>query len=206
MQANLYHNTVRVVLRAGLAIDMRGRRRRGYTTSSCGVCGKVTAENLRQNCVPAADTALRLSSEFVVALPGQLRQRQAVFTQTGGLHAAALFDAHGNLLVLREDVGRHNAMDKLVGWRLMQETMPGGESVVMFSGRTSFELLQKAARAGIPVVVSVGAPSSLAVETARMFNITLVGFVRGNRFNVYTGFDRIVGGVQNSSLDGGGKG
>jgi len=132
-----------------------------------------------------------VSAEVVYSLPEKLREAQGLFEATGGLHAAALFDAEGELVALREDVGRHNATDKLVGWALLEGRLPLSGQIVMVSGRSSFEILQKCLTAGVPVVCAVSAPSSLAVDVARQFNITLIGFLRGNRFNVYSGHERM---------------
>jgi FdhD protein len=163
-----------------------------YATSSCGVCGKASLEAIEVRCAPVAD-GLETTAEAIIGMPDALRARQKVFERTGGLHAAALFDAGGELIDVREDVGRHNAVDKLVGSELLAGRLPLSDRVMMVSGRTSFEIVQKAATAGIPVVCAVSAPSSLAVEAASSFGITLIGFLRGTRFNVYTRPDRIDG-------------
>jgi FdhD protein len=156
-----------------------------YTSSSCGVCGKGALEAVA---VEAArvESDLRVAATLVAALPERLREAQRAFAATGGLHATGLFDARGELLCLREDVGRHNAMDKVVGWAFREELLPFARNVLCVSGRLSFELVQKAAVAGCPVLVAVGAPSSLAVELAADRGITLCGFVRGGRLNVYS--------------------
>jgi FdhD protein len=169
-------------------------RRNFYTTSSCGICGKASLDSISVRCAPVADGPA-VSEAVVVELPGRLREAQRLFDRTGGLHAAGLFDADGRLLELREDVGRHNAVDKLVGHALLAGTLPLSERVLMVSGRLSFEIVQKAAVAGIPVVCAVSAPSSLAVDAGRRFGMTLVGFVRGSRFNIYTGPERISAGA-----------
>ena len=135
-----------------------------------------------------------VDADVVTSLPDKLRAAQGLFDSTGGLHAAALFDPEGNLLALREDVGRHNATDKLVGWALLEGKLPLSEHLVQVSGRSSFEILQKCLTAGVPIVCAISAPSSLAVDVAREFGMTLVGFMRGERFNVYAGFDRIITG------------
>jgi FdhD protein len=165
-------------------------QRNFYTTSSCGICGKASLDSISVRCGPVAD-GLTVSEAVVVELPGRLREAQRLFERTGGLHAAGLFDAEGRLLELREDVGRHNAVDKLVGHALLAGALPLSERVLMVSGRLSFEIVQKAAVAGIPVVCAVSAPSSLAVDAGRRFGMTLVGFLRGSRFNIYTGVERI---------------
>jgi FdhD protein len=162
-----------------------------YTSSSCGVCGKGALEAVAVE-APRVESALRLPADVVSALPGKLRSEQAAFAATGGLHATGLFSAAGELLCLREDVGRHNAMDKVIGWAFREQRLPLTEGVLCVSGRLSFELVQKAAVAGCPALVAVGAPSSLAVELAADRGITLCGFVREGRVNVYTEPWRIV--------------
>jgi FdhD protein len=165
-------------------------RRSFYTTSSCGVCGKGALEAVAVE-APRVESDRRISQELVRALPERLRERQAAFEITGGLHATGLFDAEGELLCLREDVGRHNAMDKVIGWAFGEGRLPLAEAILCVSGRLSFELVQKAAVAGCPVLVAVGAPSTLAVELAADRGITLCGFVRGATFNVYSEPERI---------------
>ena len=185
------YNVVRVTLRPGLAFDVLRLERNFYTTSSCGVCGKAALDSLEvQGCniVPAG---FSVAAEVISGLPQRLRAAQDVFERTGGLHAAGLFDREGNLLALREDVGRHNALDKLVGAHLLEDKTPLADRVLLLSGRASFELLQKALVARIPVVAAVGAPSSLAVQLAESFNITLAGFVRPEGFNIYSAPERI---------------
>jgi FdhD protein len=161
-----------------------------YTTSSCGVCGKASLEALDVQCAPVAPGP-EVAPEVLTSLPDELRRVQRVFDRTGGLHAAALFDAGGKLLSSREDVGRHNAVDKIVGAELMAGTLPLAGRILLVSGRASFEIVQKAAVAGIPIVCAVSAPSSLAVDAARRFGMTLVGFLREQRFNVYAHAERI---------------
>jgi len=163
-----------------------------YTTSSCGVCGKASLEALDVQCAPVAPGP-EVAPEVLTALPEELRRVQRVFDRTGGLHAAALFDAGGKLLSSREDVGRHNAVDKIVGAELMAGNLPLAGRILLVSGRASFEIVQKAAVAGIPMVCAVSAPSSLAVDAARRFGMTLVGFLREQRFNVYSHAERIAG-------------
>ncbi len=185
-------NVVTVALRRGVTFDAGRLRRHFYTTSSCGVCGKTSLEALELAASPAlpADRPA-LTAAVVHRLPETLRAAQAVFERTGGLHAAALLDAEGRLLCTREDVGRHNALDKLVGAQLREGRLPLHDHLVLLSGRASFELAQKALMAEVPVLAAVGAPSSLAVELARRFGMTLLGFVRDGRFNVYSGAHRL---------------
>jgi FdhD protein len=176
---------------AGLGPDID--RRRFYVTSSCGICGKASIDALAASgcsMLPAGHP--KLSADLVPHFPTRLREAQAIFEHTGGLHAAGLFNTAGELLYLREDVGRHNAVDKLIGAAFLERRLPLRDDVLMLSGRVSFELVQKAVTAGIPVVIAVGAPSSLAIETALRFGMTLIGFVRGSHFNVYTGGDRLI--------------
>ena len=165
--------------------DTERLRRSFYTSSSCGVCGKGALEAVAVD-APRVESGLRISAALVAGLPERLRAAQAAFAVTGGLHATGLFDAAGELVVLREDVGRHNAMDKVIGWAFRGGLLPLAQHVLCVSGRLSFELVQKAAVAGCPVLVAVGAPSSLAVELARDRGVTLCGFVRDGRVNVYT--------------------
>jgi FdhD protein len=191
---DLAANVVDVRTRSGLRRDPAGERR-FYLTSSCGVCGKGALEFVRRE-TPAGASAARtrpIEPEVVLGAPGRARREQAAFEQTGGLHATALFAADGELLVLREDVGRHNAMDKALGSRLLEGSYPLlGQSVyACLSGRASFELVQKASVAGLAGLVAVGAPSTLAVELARDAGLLLCGFVRGESFNVYAGADRL---------------
>lgn len=193
-------NIVNVELRAGLRPDLRPLDRHFYTTSACGVCGKASLEALRLRDHVAAAPGPVVAPAVLFGLPEKLRAAQTVFGATGGLHAAALFDAEGKLLALREDVGRHNAVDKLVGWALAEGRLPLREHVVMVSGRSSFEILQKCLAAGVPIVCAVSAPSSLAVALAREFNVTLVGFLRGERFNVYAGVERVRGAAERSGV------
>jgi FdhD protein len=185
-------NSVMVSLKPDVDVDLERLERHFYTTSSCGVCGKTSIEALRmQGCPVLPAGALVVDSRVIHGLPAALRQDQAIFERTGGLHAAALFDAPGNLLLAREDVGRHNAVDKVIGAEMLAGRTPLVDRLLLVSGRASFELTQKALMAGIPILAAVGAPSSLAVETARRFNMTLLGFVREGRFNIYSGASRI---------------
>jgi FdhD protein len=162
-----------------------------FTSSSCGVCGKASLEALRVRGYEQAAAGAMLDPDVLISLPKRLRAEQGLFEATGGLHAAALFTMKGDLVAVREDVGRHNALDKLIGWAVLDGRVPLHDYLVMVSGRASFELVQKTLAAGAPVLAAVSAPSSLAVEVAREFGMTLVGFLRGDRFNVYAGVDRI---------------
>ncbi|GAB4439615.1 MAG: formate dehydrogenase accessory sulfurtransferase FdhD [Chloroflexi bacterium OHK40] len=184
-------NIVSVELRATALPDLTGLERHFTIGSACGVCGRAGLDALRaRGCAPLAGGPT-LRPELIAALPGRLRDAQGLFGATGGLHAAALFDASGVLLAAREDVGRHNAVDKLVGWALLQGRLPLADVALLVSGRASYEIVQKALAAGIPIVCAVSAPSSLAVSLARSFGLTLVGFLRGERFNVYAGVERV---------------
>ncbi len=186
------HNVLTVRLAPGVRFDAKRLERNFYTTSSCGVCGKTSLEALDVvGCPVLPSDTPRLDPATLHGLPETLRAAQAVFEQTGGLHAAALFSPDGDLLRVREDVGRHNAVDKLVGSFFFEDRLPLSDGVLFVSGRTSFELAQKALMAGVPILAAVSAPSSLAVGLAREFGMTLVGFVRDGRFNVYAGADRI---------------
>jgi FdhD protein len=179
------YNIVNVHLAHGVAFDPQRFSRHVYTTSSCGICGKTSLDQVRA-ALPAKPLARFVpTDDLLVSLPEKLRQAQVIFGKTGGLHAAALFDAQGKLRLLREDVGRHNAVDKLVGALLMDKALPAPDTILMVSGRASFELVQKALMAGIPALAAVGAPTSLAVDLAREFGLTLIGFLRGDRFNLY---------------------
>ena len=188
--ARLDPNVVEVALGEGPEPRLGTLERHFFASSACGVCGKAGLKTLVLRADPPPPGPV-LDPEVVCSLPGRLRAAQGVFAETGGLHAAALFDPAGRLLALREDVGRHNALDKLVGWALGARALPLADRVVLVSGRSSYEILQKCAVAGVPVVCAVSAPSSLAVEIAEGFGITLIGFLRGDRFNVYSGFERL---------------
>jgi FdhD protein len=183
-------NVVRVNLRTGLRADVEALRRNLVASASCGVCGKATLEQALRAAPPLDDPA-RFAASFFAPLPARLREAQAVFAETGGLHAAALFDASARLLVVREDVGRHNAVDKVVGWTLERDGLPLAGHVLLVSGRISFEVAQKALAARIPVVAAVSAPSSLAVSLAEEAGMALVGFLRDGGFNVYGNRERV---------------
>jgi len=181
------HNSVRVELCADVDVDLQRLERHFYTTSSCGVCGKTSLQALSVGqSPPLPANGPIVSAAAIHALPERLRASQSVFDRTGGLHAAGLFDVGGNVLALREDVGRHNAVDKLIGSEFLAGRLPLGERGILVSGRASFELMQKALMAGIPILAAVGAPSSLAVQLAEQFQMTLIGFLREGRFNVYS--------------------
>ena len=179
-----------VTVRFRTPVDLAGRARQFVATASCGLCGKATLDQLEVSCPPVADGPV-LTRSTLYSLPERLRAEQSVFDATGGLHAAGCFGVDGSLTVLREDVGRHNAVDKVIGWAAFERRLPLSDQVLMVSGRVSFEIVQKAAVAGIPIVCAVSAPSSLAVEAAARFGQTVVGFARHDRANVYTRPDRV---------------
>ncbi len=183
-------NVIQAVLRDDVEVDLERLRRNLYASSSCGICGKASIENVLASAPPLDDPA-RFSPEFLFRLPAQLRRSQAVFDRTGGLHAAGLFGPDGSLLVVREDVGRHNAVDKVIGWALRERRLPLRGHVLMVSGRISFEVVQKALAGRIPLLAAVSAPSSLAVELAESAGLTLVGFLRGRALNVYGQRERV---------------
>jgi FdhD protein len=186
-------NVVCVELANHVTVSLASLQRNFYTTSSCGICGKASLLSLRTVCPPRVTNSFRVDAQLLYLLPDRLRASQSVFDRTGGLHGAGLFDSTGTLLLLREDVGRHNAVDKLIGAEFLAGGTPLRERILLLSGRASFELLQKALMGGIPMVAAVGAPSSLAVQVAREFDITLVGFLREDHFNIYHGGERITG-------------
>jgi FdhD protein len=186
------YNVLDVGLAPGVPPPVTGVERNFYTTSSCGVCGKASLDAVRlKTRYSPADDQVRVPYDVLAGLPDELRKRQQVFDRTGGLHAAGLFTAAGDLLVVREDVGRHNAVDKVVGWAVLNGQIPARSCILIVSGRTSFELAQKAVMAGIPVLGAVSAPSSLAVDLADESGLTLAGFIRNGSMNVYTHPDRI---------------
>ena len=187
-------NVVQVTLREGVEVDWTRLRRNLYSSSSCGLCGKASIDQLMLRCDPMEDD-VRVAASCLYELPSRLRAAQDVFDRTGGLHAAGLFLADGQALVVREDVGRHNAVDKVVGWAMRNRgRLPLRGHVLMVSGRVSYEITQKAVAAGIPVIAAVSAPSSLAVELAASAGVTLVAFLRGQRLCVYAGAERVVAG------------
>lgn len=172
-------------------VDLSRFSRHVYTSSSCGVCGKASLELVQSECRVPPRGEFQVSPELICGLPDRLREHQKLFSVTGGLHGCGLFALDGNLLLAREDVGRHNALDKLIGACFLEGKLPLSDTLLVLSGRASFELIQKAAMAGIPAVIAVGAPSSLAVRLASQHDITLAGFVRADRMNLYAGFQRV---------------
>jgi FdhD protein len=184
-------NIMRVTLDPSVRLAVGGAARRFSAGSACGVCGKASITQLRRRGLRRPEAASLFDPEMLCQLPPKLRETQAVFGRTGGLHAAALFSTGGELLVLREDIGRHNAVDKVIGWALLEGRLPLSGHVLLVSGRGGFEIVQKALTAGIPLLASVSAPSSLAVQLARELGLTLVGFLRGRRFVIYSGEERI---------------
>jgi FdhD protein len=184
-------NVVRAELSSEALPDFEKLRRHFFAASSCGICGKASIDAVRSRLLRTPNPDFRVAPNLLVSLPEALRSAQDVFERTGGLHAAALFDSGGKLLIVREDIGRHNAVDKIIGWALLNDRIPLTDCVLLVSGRGGFEIIQKAIVAGIPVVASVSAPSSLAVQLARELRLTLIGFLRGNRFVVYAGDDRV---------------
>jgi len=193
-------NVIQVKLRDGVFPELKNTERNFYTTSSCGVCGKGSINAIRTvgDFIRQGDD-IAVDSNLLHQLPAILRSQQAVFEDTGGLHASALFNLDGELLLLREDVGRHNALDKLIGAALQLGLLPLNNHILLLSGRASFELVQKAVMAGIRIIAAVGAPSSLAVELATEFDVTLIGFLRNRRFNIYTAARRILTSIHENS-------
>ena len=185
------YNIVNIKLKEELSPDLKSLERHFFTTSACGVCGKASITALKVRGCPLISTETKVPAGVIYNLPNKLRSSQGIFTATGGLHAAGLFDLQGELLKLREDVGRHNALDKLIGSAFLANELPMSDRIVMVSGRSSFEILQKCIAASVPIVCAVSAPSSLAVSLAKEFGVTLIGFLRGQRFNIYSGKERI---------------
>ncbi len=185
------YNSLRIQLEADTLPVLNQLERHFFTNSACGVCGSTMLDDISQRNLPPIPAGSGATPALITSLPDKLRQSQDIFETTGGLHAAALFDLNGNLLAVREDVGRHNALDKLIGWGLLNDQLPFHDKIVLVSGRASYELLQKSFVAGVPIFCAVSAPSTLAVEVAERFGITLIGFLRGERFNIYTGTERI---------------
>ncbi|MDA0195117.1 MAG: formate dehydrogenase accessory sulfurtransferase FdhD [Bacteroidetes bacterium] len=187
-----HENVMRVELSSHVNIDPKQFSRNFYTTSSCGVCGKAAIEAIHVHCSPLLNDKINIDQNLFYELPGKLRKAQEVFKYTGGLHASAAFDLQGKLIAHREDVGRHNALDKLIGHFFKSDMPQLNSSILLLSGRISFELVQKAIRAGIPIIAAMGAPSSLAVALAKDFKVTLIGFLKESKFNIYTGKDRVL--------------
>ena len=184
-------NVVRIEISKDVRIDLKSTQRNFFAASSCGICGKASLDSVRLRGMRPPKGSLRLDPEVLCGMPDLLRTAQVVFSRTGGLHAAGLFDAQGQLVVQREDVGRHNAVDKVIGWALLNGLIPLSRYVLLVSGRGGFEIIQKAIAGGVPIVASVSAPSGLAVRLAREMGLTLVGFLRGKRFIVYSGENRL---------------
>lgn len=185
------YNIVNIEIKEGLSPNLKSLERHFFTTSACGVCGKANIEALKVRGCSLISTDTKVPAEVIYNLPNKLRDSQGIFTATGGLHAAGLFDFQGELIKLREDVGRHNALDKLIGSTFLANELPMSDRIIMVSGRSSFEILQKCIAAGVPIVCAVSAPSSLAVSLAQEFGVTLIGFLRGQKFNIYSGKQRI---------------
>jgi FdhD protein len=185
------YNIVHVELVSNKLPELQSLERSTFTSSACGVCGKAGLESLERRDLRPLPPGPEVAQEVILALAAKLRAQQGVFEATGGLHAAALFDLSGELIALREDVGRHNAVDKLIGWAVLRGLLPWTQRIVLVSGRASYEILQKLIVAGAPVVCAISAPSSLAVDLARAFNVTLAGFLRDGRFNIYHGRERV---------------
>lgn len=184
-------NVMRVELTPSLDFNPNDFQRNFYTNSSCGVCGKASIDHVKQSCEVVVDTGFQISTRIINSLTEKLEAAQSIFKHTGGLHACALFTSEGSLILHKEDVGRHNALDKLIGKLVIGDGLPAQETILMLSGRISFELVQKAVKARIPIIAAVGAPSSLSIELAKEYGVTLIGFLKDNSFNVYTGYQRI---------------
>ena len=191
LQSEIPENTLNVFLSPAVEVDFERLTRHVFATSSCGLCGKTSIETVHQQ-FPPVTTKVTIPRQLLTELPERMRSAQQTFAATGGLHAAAIFDAHGNLVVLREDIGRHNAVDKVLGHGLLTKRLPFDSHVLLVSGRASFEIVQKALAARIPIVCAISAPSSLAVQFARESGQTLVGFLRGQTLNIYSRPERIV--------------
>ncbi|MDB6124874.1 MAG: Sulfur carrier protein FdhD [Pedosphaera sp.] len=199
-EAANYENTLNVFLAPHVEVDLERLTRHVFASSSCGLCGKASIESVHQHFAPVEST-VRVAPEVILQMPEQLRAAQETFAKTGGLHAAAIFDAQGKLLVLREDVGRHNAVDKVVGYCFLENVLPLEAHVLLVSGRASFEIMQKALAARIAIVCAVSAPSSLAVEFAQESGQTMIGFLRGQTMNIYAHAERVVGGVDTGVME-----
>ena len=185
-------NIITVHLPHGMKVELNSAQRFGTISSSCGLCGKESIDAIRQNFPPIKSTSIRIDIETLLRLPTELRASQSEFARTGGIHAAGIFDFSGEALIVREDIGRHNAVDKAIGRAFLDRKLPLDRHLLMVSGRASFEILQKALAAGIPIVASVSAPSTLAMEFARESNQTLIGFLRPPSFNIYSHVERVV--------------
>jgi FdhD protein len=185
-------NIIKVDLVSGTKLNLAPARRLGTISSSCGLCGKESIDAIHQNFPPIKSTSFRIGIETLLSLPTKLREEQSDFARTGGIHAAGIFDLTGKPLIVREDIGRHNAADKAIGRALLDQKLPLDRQILLVSGRASFEIMQKALAAGIPIVGSISAPSSLAVEFGRESNQTLVGFLRPPSFNIYTHVERVI--------------
>jgi FdhD protein len=185
-------NRVAMELKAGVKLKLKSTERFGTISSSCGLCGKTTIDAIRQNFPPVRSNDIRIDIETLLSLPETLRKAQSDFARTGGIHAAGIFDVDGQLKIAREDIGRHNAVDKAIGRAFLDELLPLERHLLLVSSRASFEIIQKALAAGIPIVAAVSAPSNLAVELARDSNQTLIGFLRPPTFNVYTHIERVI--------------
>ena len=193
-EVSIEYSSTRNVVEARIDLDgkvMDEFRRNLVATASCGICGKASIDSIRRQGIARLDSHLSLGAEVLCSLPEKLKSSQAVFGKTGGLHAAALFNKAGELMAVREDIGRHNAVDKVIGWALQQKKIPLSDYAMMVSGRGGFEIVQKALAAGVPILASVSAPSSLAVQIAREFSMTLIGFLRGSRFVIYSAPSRV---------------
>lgn len=182
---------VNVTLKDPSAFDAAKLTRNVFSSSSCGVCSKATIDAVRQS-FPPIESTCRVAAETLLRLPAALREKQETFNRTGGLHACAVFDLEGSLEHVREDVGRHNALDKLIGHALLEQRLPLHDRVLLLSGRVSFEMMQKSLAAGIPIVAAISAPTTLAVQFARESNQTLIGFLRGETMNIYAGVERVI--------------
>ncbi|HHH49896.1 MAG TPA: formate dehydrogenase accessory sulfurtransferase FdhD [Saprospiraceae bacterium] len=186
-------NIILIELDDNIEINLQKLERHFYTSSSCGVCGKSSIEAIYQSgATNIPNNNIYIDAKLIHQLPDKIRTQQAVFDNTGGLHAAGLFDNNGNLVLIREDVGRHNAVDKLIGAALQEKSIPLHQNILMLSGRVSFELVQKALMAGIPILVAVGAPSTLAIQLAQKSGMTIIAFVRNGKFNIYSGEERVL--------------
>ncbi|HEY1056390.1 MAG TPA: formate dehydrogenase accessory sulfurtransferase FdhD [Emticicia sp.] len=204
-QQNLQENIVRIELQPHIQIDFQKLERYSYTTSSCGICGKASIEAIQSECATPITSSLKVSADFIYQLANIVEEKQVFFKHTGGSHVAALIKLEnqekGELLLLREDIGRHNALDKVIGTALQRNLLPLSDTLLFMSSRASFELIQKAVMAGISIMVCVGAPSSLAIETAQTFGMTLIGFSRKNSFNMYSGNPEVITGTYETRTD-----